>query len=595
MQEFFNQRKESFLQVADKLKSKSSSISILRVFIFLSIVTLLVLLLKNGLYLYFTFGIVASFIAFGLLVNYHQKIKKSFLLNTHLAEINHEEVNRIDLKLSKFDSGDQYLTEGHPYSFDLDIFGPHSIYQLVSRCTTTFGKDRLAEVLQNPMQKTDIVKRQEAIKELTKKLDWRQKLEAIGKMHTQNDKAELQDFYKWLSNTSSIKNLPAFSIFTIFIWVLFSIASYLIVIDLFPFYWIFIFNIITAITLGPKLKTIQKITLALSKAKHQLNAVSELISEIESQSFESDLLRQFQEQFKEKNFTAHQSIKKLNSVVDLLNNRGNNIYLIANSFLMLDFFLLNKAEKWRHNYANHVKDWFSTLGQFEALFSFAAYSYAHPDYSFPELSDEKFSINGKQIGHPLIEHDKRVNNDFEMNGQGAISLITGSNMAGKSTFLRSLGVNIVLAQTGAPVCADSFSISSCKIFTSMRTKDNLEESISTFYAELLRINGLIKSIDEQTPTFFLLDEILKGTNSHDRHIGAQSLMQQLNQSNAFGLVSTHDVELHELTSKMKNFKNFSFHSSMVDGNLKFDYQLKTGPCLNFNAIELMKKMGISIS
>ncbi|MFQ3213642.1 MAG: DNA mismatch repair ATPase MutS, partial [Marivirga sp.] len=221
---------------------------------------------------------------------------------------------------------------------------------------------------------------------------------------------------------------------------------------------------------------------------------------------------------------------------------------------------------------------------------------AHPHYVKPQLTLEPTILSGKEIGHPLIKHDDRVSNNFEMANVGSVSLITGSNMSGKSTFERSLGVNIILAQMGAVCCASELLLSPLQLFTSMRTEDNLSENTSSFYAELKRLKQLVdltKSAPE-TPIFYLLDEILKGTNSEDRNKGAESLIKQLMKTNSLGLISTHDLSLAKLTEQLDLFANYSFNSEVKGEEILFDYKLHDGPCHTFNAVPLMRKMGIEI-
>ena len=274
--------------------------------------------------------------------------------------------------------------------------------------------------------------------------------------------------------------------------------------------------------------------------------------------------------------------------------RGNQIYLILNSIFLFDFILLAKAEKWRANYKDEISGWFGAVAEFEALNSIAAFAFANEDYVFPGIMEKAYFFHGTNLGHPLIPDGQRVKNNFKLEGRGNSCIITGSNMAGKSTFLRTVGINAVLALTGAPVCADSFQISNIRVFTSMRTKDNLEENISSFYAELLRLKMLLGQINEDKPVLFLLDEILKGTNSTDRHIGAESLILQLNKTNTFGLVSTHDLELGNLQKKNNQITNYNF-SSRIDGEeIIFDYKLRKGICKSTNASQLMAKIGINI-
>ena len=270
------------------------------------------------------------------------------------------------------------------------------------------------------------------------------------------------------------------------------------------------------------------------------------------------------------------------------------MYFILNTIFLLDFLILKNAENWRAKHKNEISEWFNAVANFEALSSLAAFRFASDDYKFPDFSSKDFVFNAVDMGHPLIPRSQRVNNDFVLEGRGKSCVVTGSNMAGKSTFLRTVGINAVLAFAGAPVCASSLAISNFQLFTSMRTKDNLEENVSSFYAELLRLKMLLEQINEKRSVLFLLDEILKGTNSADRHVGAESLILQLNKLNAFGLVSTHDLELGQLQKNNKQIDNFNFSSTIDGEEIVFDYKLQEGICKSTNASQLMAKIGIDI-
>jgi DNA mismatch repair ATPase MutS len=245
--------------------------------------------------------------------------------------------------------------------------------------------------------------------------------------------------------------------------------------------------------------------------------------------------------------------------------------------------------------AGTVRQWFAARGEAEALYSLAGFAYANPGYALPEITTHALQYEARQLGHPLILAGKRVSNDFSMDGLGKTLVVTGSNMSGKSTFLRTLGINAVLALAGAPVCATACRLSVFRVFTAMRTQDSLEESVSSFYAELKRLRQLIELLPTGQPVFYLLDEILKGTNSHDRHEGAKALIRQLHKHHASGLVSTHDLALGQLGEVSPEYvQNYSFNSDFADGKLHFDYKLREGVCRSFNASQLMRQMGIEM-
>ncbi|MFT6827261.1 MAG: DNA mismatch repair ATPase MutS [Roseivirga sp.] len=270
------------------------------------------------------------------------------------------------------------------------------------------------------------------------------------------------------------------------------------------------------------------------------------------------------------------------------------MYHIFNFLFILDVYWLIRAERWKKRTQEDIGAWFEAIGEIEALNSLGAYHFSNSEFSFPTISETPFDIKATAMGHPMINPLKRVSNDFDFSGKGGICLITGSNMSGKSTFLRTVGVNSVLALMGAPVCAQSMQISKLQVFTSMRTQDDLEESVSSFYAELKRLKQLLGSINNELPTLFMVDEVLKGTNSEDRHTGATALIKQLNKAYAFGFVSTHDLTLGTITTELQGIKNYSFNSVIENDDIIFDYTLTPGICKSFNATKLMQKMGIEI-
>lgn len=269
-------------------------------------------------------------------------------------------------------------------------------------------------------------------------------------------------------------------------------------------------------------------------------------------------------------------------------------YAIINGLWFLDVYLVRFSEKWKQGNGARFRRWTSVVSEMEVLSSVAGFHYSNADYVFPRVSSQPYSIRFARLGHPLIAEGARVCNDFAMNGRGTIAMITGSNMAGKSTFLRSVGVNMVLALMGAPCCAGFTEVSNMKVFSSMRTQDNLEQGVSSFYAELKRVEQLLQLITKGEPVFFLLDEMFKGTNSEDRHKGGFSLIKQLQGLNAFGIISTHDLELARIADAHGLATQYSFNSKILDGQLLFDYKLTHGRCTDFNASELMRRSGIRI-
>jgi hypothetical protein len=486
----------------------------------------------------------------------------------------------------------------------LDVFGPHSLFQLINRTTTESGSVCLAEWLSEPAPKEVILERQQAIQELVPKLEWRQHFQASG-MHFQNAKSDYNKLLTWIEKP--VELLPRQAAY-LAVSILLSILSTLAVIYAFssnytfstlPLLVILFINSRFIISVKPVAEEIIESTHYNIKI---LGGYQALITSIESEKFDSAILQRLKTVFRQHSYSAAGEINKLKNILEIAKLRGtrgrsvgrNLFYPVINIFCFLDIYWILSAEKWKIRNSTYLRAWASAVGEFEVLSSVAGFSYSNPSYSFPEIKQEPYSIHFQMLGHPLIKGERRICNDFHLEGRGEITLITGSNMAGKSTFLRTIGVNLVLAFMGAPCCAKSAQVSSMKIFSSMRTQDNLEEGVSSFYAELKRMEHLLKLIENGQAVFFLLDELFKGTNSQDRYKGGISLIKQLSDLNSFGLISTHDLELAKLASNYMEVANYSFNSAIREGEMIFDYVLTKGICQDFNASELMKRSGIKI-
>jgi predicted ATPase len=469
----------------------------------------------------------------------------------------------------------------------MDIFGHASLYQFINRTTSQIGTVQLATWLLQPASISEITERQAAIKELSEKTKWRQQLQAYGKEKTiqLNTQTRLQQWiqeptiflqfkaWRWLRIVlpAIILTITGFAIFDIVTMNIFYFA-------------LFIYGII-AYQIN---KIVSPLHLQLSKIIDELGTLSQSIQAIESENFESPFLQNLKERIVDNNNPASKKIKHLKKILDRLDLRYNlvlsaplNLLLLWNLQQVLDL------EKWKKQYPNELNNWFTTLGIFEALNSFATIYFNNPSWVFPELREKHFFIETTNLGHPLINETKRVNNFLSIVQSAEIMLVTGSNMAGKSTYLRSVGINVILAMAGAPVCADKFALSPVQLISSMRIADNLEESTSTFYAELKKLKTVIDKVNNKENVFILLDEILRGTNSLDRHTGSVALIKQLIKENAAAIIATHDVALAALKNEFpKNILNYHFD---VQVN-----KLKPGVCTSMNASILMKKIGIEL-
>ncbi len=591
----FSTSSKNFHQEYLKLENQSKALSTLRIVFTLLAITIFVIGAnnRNGTVLILV-GLIYPFL-FGVLINIHNKLKFRRDHNRFLSKLNQDEIDRLDFNWDQFDTGEEFGSASHPYSADLDIFGKHSLFQLLNRTATITGKDFLANWLTSPFPEIkEIHQRQEAVKELTPLHEWRLDLQALA-LHINSDRKHNQRVMTFLKNKQEkgfrlplflIYGLSLISILLLSCYFLDLISGYVVLADL-------VFN-------GFLLKKIFGELLEHSKTTSEsyklLKSYSRLINKVENTQFNSVSLQELKNSFFTKETeSASIEIKKIEFLLDWINSRANVFFALLNVILMFDFHLLNRLDQWKKKNGEQVERWILALSNIESLNSLAGFAYANPEFEFPVIHTHSAMLAGKEIGHPLIPASKRISNDFSIQNTGNIALITGSNMSGKSTFQRTLGINSVLALIGSPVCAKSLEIGVFELYTSMRISDNLDESISSFYAELKRIKGLIDLLETtKRPVFFMLDEILKGTNSADRHAGAEALIHQLAKTNSLGLISTHDVELGKLASEYPYIQNFNFDSYIQEGQLVFDYKIKQGVCQSFNATVLMKKMGIEM-
>ncbi|MBC8033289.1 MAG: DNA mismatch repair protein MutS, partial [Chitinophagaceae bacterium] len=336
--------------------------------------------------------------------------------------------------------------------------------------------------------------------------------------------------------------------------------------------------------------------MVLNKIVQQVDTLSKSIGWVEQKSFQSELLKNLQQGYVSSAIKASIEVKKLKDILDRMDLRLNPIVFIPlNIFLFWDLQQIISLEKWKVRNKDGLLHWFPALAEFEALSTLGNLHLNHPDWVFPEIDNGGGTFKAAELGHPLIPQNKRVSSSFETSGKPQLALVTGSNMAGKSTFLRSVGVNIVLGTMGAPVCAVACRMSVMRVISSMRIADNLAESTSTFYAELKKLKYIIEAVNRQEPVFLLLDEILRGTNSLDRHTGSEALINQLIRHSAVGMLATHDLELARLEQQHPaQIHNYHFDVQVDNDELYFDYKLKHGVCKSLNASILMKKIGIEL-
>ncbi len=570
---------------AKSCQKKMVSLSLVRLLVF--IVTVL------GIYFSFNtwqlatgIGIV-GIVVFVKLLSKYTDIKQNKAFYEALVKINEDELKIASGDFHDRQSGTQFQDPSHFYSLDIDLFGRGSFFQFINRTTIKEGTELLSELLKvNNIE--GIPKRQEAIKELGNHQEWRQHYSATSSLVSVETPAK--DIISWLKTYKTflpkgMKWLPiAFTVTTVMLLVLtfFNLIDVSIV-----GYWLFIGLAVT----GKYVKKINLLSHKTDKVKDTFRQYSLLLKLIEDASFQSELLKEKQNQIKSNDKKASVIFKELSKALDALDNRNNIIGAIfGNGYFLTDIKNSYNIERWISNYAHKVEDWFEVVSFFDAYNSLGNYAYNHPEFNYPKITDEPTVIKAEKLGHPLLDKNKRVDSDLVIDNE-QFFIVTGANMAGKSTFLRTVSLHIVMANIGLPLCAESSNYNPVKLITSMRTTDSLTDDSSYFFSELTRLKFIVDTIVKES-YFIILDEILKGTNSTDKAIGSKKFVEKLVASNATGIIATHDLSLCEIEDELQDVKNYYFDAEIINDELHFDYKLKQGVCQNMNASFLLKKMEI---
>jgi hypothetical protein len=536
-----------------------------------------------------SFGVIILFFFLMKLWAEHSD-RKEFLLN--LSAINTNEARAIAGDMSKFDPGDNYSDSSHDFSYDVDLYGDSSLFQYLNRTVTGYGRDILAEWLADPyLLAQEIRERQEIISEFAAKKEWRQEFMASG-MKVPLEKEMIAALKNWLSEPK-----PAWmsGAGRILIWALPALALTSLALLIAGIVHYSVFVLIVLVNLGytaSGMKSTNAVHRAVSGKFAYLSTMNRMLAVIAGGEFGSVHLREMKENISGEDFSASVAVRKLGRIIQSFDSRMNLLVGFGlNALLLWDFHCIRRINRWKHVYHGQFPLWLEILGKFDAYSSLGNFAFNQPEFVFPQVNRNiVFSATG--LGHPLIEDDRRINNDFRLENKGGICIITGANMSGKSTFLRTVAINLILAMTGCPVCARQMEFSPVKLFTSMRTTDSLSGNESYFYAELKRLKALKKMAENNEPVFFILDEILKGTNSADKSLGSKLFLKKLIGYSATGLIATHDISLGDLEKEHKNVFNMSFEIEIDGESILFDYKLSPGITKKMNAAFLMKQMGI---
>ena len=568
-----------------KIKIKLTNLSVLRLLVFFF--TLFGIYFSLGNPTIVTIITIVGVGIFSFLLSRYLKIKEKKKLVLCKILINKTEIRVLEGDFSFLPEGKEFLDSNHFFSHDIDLFGSHSFFQYINRTSTEIGTAELAKIIsQNNILSID--KKQEVIKELSKKVKWRQHFTALASLvKTEYSSKVIVRYIQDYKAVFSKLVLPLPVLFSIVSSLLIGLVSFQMISYTLLLLWFIIGLVVTAIFF----KRTEAIYANAGKSKTIFKQYHLLLQEIENGNFSSEILQEKQEIIQSENLKASAIFMKFSKILDAFDQRNNVlIFILGNAFFLRDLRNAVKVETWIHTYNHTVKKWFEVIAFFDAGNSLANFCFNHSDYTFPELVKENSIIQAIQLGHPLLKSEKRIDNNFTIS-DNQFFIVTGANMAGKSTFLRTVSLSIVMANCGLPVCAESFKYAPRRLITSMRTTDSLSEDESYFYSELKRLKFIVDTI-EVKDYFIILDEILKGTNSKDKAIGSKKFIEKLIKSKSTGIIATHDVSLCDLENEFSDIKNYYFDAEIIESELHFDYTLKNGICKNMNASFLLEKMKI---
>lgn len=588
--EAYQNKVKHYTTIFHKINKRYNSISMLRLLSIFLCLFLLYYYIKTNEILYAAFAFL-SFVGFLFLMRFHSRLSFQKQLTTAILKLNQNEITYFKREKIPFENGIEFNDFHHPYAYDLDIFGEHSLFQNVNRTATFIGKKTLANQLLNLLPNETILQNQEAINELKSKIDWRQDFLALA-MISNDSKNSYDSLLYWNSfkNNSLPKVLVALSVILPTLFLGFLTAYFVTSKTILLSYLTYTF-IANLIVLGQSFKRIQSEIAKADNVDKIIKQYSLLVQKIERETFQSKKLIDLQQQLIFKNATASKHLKDLSELFSRMDTINNLVTAVVfNGSFLFNVHVLKALLKWKDNYSTELEKWITIIGEFEALNSLANLAYNNPDFVFPKINSE-YKIGFSDLGHPLLNPATRVGNDTHFYPE-SFMILTGSNMSGKSTFLRSLGINMVLGGVGSVVCATEANIHPLPVLVSMRLSDSLADSESYFFAEIKRLKQIMDALEDR-PAFVLLDEILRGTNSDDKRNGTIEVVKKVIAKNAIGAIATHDIEVCLTTNEYPDtLTNQCFEVEIQNNELHFDYKLRSGICKNKSATFLMQKMGV---
>jgi hypothetical protein len=531
-------------------------------------------------------------VLFTVAVIYHSRVRRARASADRAAAHYRAGIARIeDRWSSQGNPGTRFDDPHHVYAADLDLFGPGNLFELLSIARTRMGENALASWLLAPAPVATVLERQQSVAELRDRLDLREDLAVLGE--TAGVGVQPEELVRWAESPNRLRAgwvlpvallLPLLLVVTLMVWSNTGFASPLVVVLGLEFGVVRWLRRQLADVLG-----------STEQAFDNLKLLASLTARLEREPAATVLSKRLLAQLSSDGIRASQAISRLGTVVQFIESRRNIIIAVLDLPLLYSVHAALAAERWRRHHGHAVRVWLQTIGDLEALISLSGYSYEHPDDPFPELIEGPAVFEAASIGHPLLPSAACVRNDVAIAGETRVLLISGSNMSGKSTLLRTVGINTVLAMAGAPVRAQRLRLSPLQVGANIRINDSLHEGSSRFYAEITRLRHLHELAAHTPALLFLLDEVLQGTNSRDRFIGAQGVIRALLGRGAIGLVTTHDLALTEIdVADGGRLRNLHFQDELRDGRMKFDFKLHEGVVTKSNGLELMRSIGLDV-
>lgn len=591
---FYKTRIDSFSNKGEALKKTIYRLGTVRLLLVIAAL-LTVWFCRNADWMIWGAVLIVYAVPFSVLMAYHTKLFEQKEYADAMVVLNTNELKGTDYDFSAFDGAAESVDSHHSFSHDLDIFGQQTLFQSLNRIVTRPGKSHLIDWFTNPLdRKQAIISRQQAVMELAAKTYFRQHFYVTGKT-TSTDSECVEKLRILSSQTTRFSDSLYWKICIRAVPLLWIGVISGIFVGIIPFLGGWIMLAFAFLLANIKFQQIQRLQQSVEKIERILLTYSKLIEQIEQETFSSELLQSNQNLLTSSEKRASTAIRQLSKMIGAFNQRTSLAGVLLNLLYLRDIHHTIQIERWVETYAKDFDHWFEALACMDAMCSLGGFAFNHPDYPYPEIADSYFEMRGKALGHPLIHRDMCIRNDLSIIRKPYFLIITGANMAGKSTFLRTVGVNFMLACMGLPVCAESLTVYPAHLVTSLRTADSLTANESYFFAELKRLQMIINRLNEGEELFVLLDEILKGTNSEDKRKGSLALMKQLIAKNTCGIIATHDLLLGTLADEFPEaIRNYRFEADITGDELSFSYRLREGIAQNMNACFLMEKMGITV-